>query len=272
MEDKNCSLTPEEQAKINKENKQFVKEFEYTCADARGAVAFAYTEKLRALLRRKVVEMKKHEEAGDSPAELKNIASRYAFAAEEVFRVTVDIISMLNLENFRKYSEDTSSFADIAFGVYNLPKTIDQESAWEKIKDFYKPYCGDNKPLRIVQYRGCLLPELDHPYSMSSGIVAPKSMRKISQFFGLLDVVPGVDASEYLELDSMFDWDYEVMRTIDVFWLFNIQDSSYAADLKLKACFDVGNHPWFNPGKWYKNLTVERCSAAERVSAEEGLE
>ena len=273
MEEKKNSLTPEEEKKIKEENQQFLRDFEFACADPRGGVGFSYTEHLRGLLRRKVVELRRAEERGADKESLKAIGIKYVFAAEEVFRMTVEILSMLRKEFFREYEEEVPPFCvDIAFGVYNLPEGIDQEDVWNSIKDFYKDYCGDTEPIRIVQYRGCYLPELDHPYCMSSGIVAPKSIRKISEFFGLVDPVTDADATEYMDLDSIMDWDFEIMRTIDVFWLFNVQDTSYDSDMKLKACFDYGNHPWFNPGKWYRNLSIKKFNPADEADAKEILE
>ena len=272
MEDKKNSLTPEQEAKVNAESKQALREFEFACGDPRGGIGFVYTERLRSLLRRKVVELNKYEKAGADKETLRTIGVKYNFAADEIFRTAVETMDMLRVENFRKYREEIPSIVDIAFGAYNLPVSEDEDEIWEKIKNFYADYCGDSRPLKIILYRGCHLPELENPFHLSTGIVAPKSMRKISEFFGLSDPVVGADATEYMDLDAMFDWDYEIMRTVDVTWLFNIQDSSQEADLKLKACFDYGDHPWFDPGKWYKNLSIEKFSPSDEAEAREILE
>ena len=176
---------------------------------------------------------------------------------------------MLRAETFRVYENEVFSAVNTSFGAFDITPEA-SEKVWDTISYLYEDYSKET-PLKVIKYRGCYFPELDHPYGLSSGIVTPKSMRKISEFFGIVDRVTEAVPEEYNDLNSMFDWDYEVMKTIDVYWLFNSRDNSYEADTKLRACFDCGVHPWFRPETWYKGLKVTRPTEADINDAKELL-
>lgn len=256
-------------------NEESIKSFEYTCADPRGACGFVQVDRLRALLRRKTVELKKAEEEKKDPNVIREIGIKYELAAQEVAHTIIDTLQMLRTELYRTYEKEFDGYVIVGFGAFPIAKGEEGfEEIWNKIKDFYKDYCKDEEPLRIIKYRGCYFPELNDPYGMSSGIVVPASMRKISEFFGMGERVENADPREYLEVDSLFDWDYVLIKEFDVHWLFNPSDNSKQANEKLKKCFDEndGNIVWYCPEKWYEGLVVKKPNAADIADGKKILE